>query len=119
MKREEFSSTSHYLASEYLKIDPQVLAAVIERLLRVEEELRGEFLLIGENYYLTPQGLKIFASYMTIAGNRVPGADQDNVDRLWDDLIKMGLIDNSLYLRLVSRGLMERRGQKQEGKKVD
>ncbi len=109
MNREGFSSTSRFIATEYLKVDPLVLEEVIERLLRVEEELTGEFLRIGETYYLTPKGLKIFASYMTIAGNRVPGANQDNVDRLWDDLIKMGLIDSSLYLRLVARGLMSKK----------
>jgi len=57
MKREEFSRTSRYLTSEYLKVDPQVLATAFERLLHTEEELTGEFLLIGENDCLPPQGL--------------------------------------------------------------
>ncbi len=116
MDRGGFTSTSSFMATEYLKVDPLILVAVIERLLWLEEELRGEFLLIGNNYYLTPRGLQILASYMTIAGHRVPGADQDHIDRLWDDLLKMGVIDNRLYLQLVARGLMERRGEKQEGK---
>jgi len=119
MKGEGFSSTSRYIATEYLKVDPQVLVTIIERLLRVEEELTGEFLLIGENYYLTPKGLKIFASYMAVAGNRIPGAEQDQIDRLWDDLIKMGAIDDSLYLRLVARGLICRRMGEQAGKQDD
>jgi hypothetical protein len=53
---------------------------------------------------------------MTIRGNVFPGADQDNIDRLWDDLIKKGVIDNPLYLRLVARGLMSRRTGEEEEK---
>jgi len=109
MKREEFSSTGTYIATEYLKVDPLVLVAIIENLLQFNEDVAGEFLLIGGNYYLTSEGLKILASYMSLAGNVFSGADQDNVDRLWDDLAKMWAIDDLLYLRLVARGLMSRR----------
>lgn len=109
MDREGFLSTSRYIAAEYLKVHPLALDRIIERILRADGGLTEDFLLIGENYYLTPRGLKILASYMTIRGNVFPGADQDNIDRLWDDLIKKGVIDSPLYLRLVARGLMSRR----------
>jgi len=109
MKREEFSSIGAYIATQYLKVDPLVLVAIIENSRQSTEALAGEFLLIGGNYYLTPEGLKILASYMALAGNVFSVADQDNVDRLWDDLAKMGAIDDLLYLRLVARGLMSRR----------
>jgi len=38
MKREGFSSTSRYIATEYLKVDPLVLVTIIEKLLRMHEE---------------------------------------------------------------------------------
>ncbi len=97
MKREGFLSTSRHLAAEYLKVDAGVVDAIIEKLLRVDEESTGEFLRIGENYFITPKGLNILASNMAVPGNIFQGVDPFLMERLWDDLYEMGVIEPRLY----------------------
>jgi hypothetical protein len=97
MKIKGFSSTSHYIANEYLKVNHSFVNAIIEKLLRVDENSSGEFLLIGDNYFMTPEGLKILASNMAVPGNIFYGVDRTDIERLWDDLRDMGIIEPYLY----------------------
>ncbi len=98
MRFEGFLSTSHYIADEYLKVNHNFVKAIIEKLQRVDEDSAGEFLLIGDNYFLTVEGLKIFVSNMAVPGNIFYGVKESDVERLWNDLQEMGIIEKRLYL---------------------
>ena len=97
MKIEGFLSTSRYIADAYLKIDHLVLNGIIEILMKVDKDTSGGFLLIGDNFFITPKGLTILASNMAVPGNVFSGVDEDDIERLWDDLYLMEVIEPRLY----------------------
>ncbi|MDY0187099.1 MAG: hypothetical protein RBR16_04165 [Syntrophus sp. (in: bacteria)] len=100
MKVGGFLSTSRFIAEEYLKMNHAFLRAIIEKLQRVDEDSAGEFLRIGDNYFITPEGLKVFVSNMAVPGNVFYGVDKSDIERLWNDLQEMGVIEQRLYFLL-------------------